>query len=299
MPRKRRPPDAVLGRDQSQCRLSPVCWPLWALVLLYESCPHDLCGVRGAAMNTRPYYQDDACTLYLGDCREILPSLESVDHVITDPPYSQHTHAKQWIGSALTADGKPRVSTAHAELGFEALTPDLQAFVCAEARRLSRRWTLAFCDLESIFCWRAMMLSMGLDYVRACVWDKVDSAPQFTGDRPASAAEAIVAGHARGAKDWNGGGGRNVFRHAVNAARGAKPHPTTKPEPLMRELVALFTSPNDTVLDPFMGSGTTLVAAKRLGRKAIGIELEEKYCEVAATRLSQGALNLFADGGAA
>jgi site-specific DNA-methyltransferase (adenine-specific) len=152
-----------------------------------------------------------------------------------------------------------------------------------------------FCDLESIFEWRLMVLSMGLDYVRACIWDKVDSAPQFTGDRPASAAEAIVVSHARGSKNWNGGGGRNVFRHAVNAVRGAKPHPTTKPEPLMAELIALFTDPGDLILDPFGGSGTTAVAAKRLGRRCILIEREEKYCAVAVSRLRQGALGLFSE----
>ena len=64
-------------------------------------------------------------------------------------------------------------------------------------------------------------------------------------------------------------------------------HPTQKPVRLMRELVGLFSSPGQVVLDPFMGSGTTLVAAKKLGRKAIGIEIEEKYCEIAAKRLSQ------------
>lgn len=236
------------------------------------------------------YYEQDGVTIYHGDCRDVLPSLGPVSHVITDPPYSTHTHQKQWIGAALTSNGKPRVSTAHKGLGFDPLSVGVQAFICAEARRLVNRWTIAFCDLESIFDWRGMVTACGLDYVRACVWDKVDSAPQFTGDRPAASAEGIVCAHARGRKRWNGGGSRNVFRHAVNAERGAKPHPSTKPEPLMVELISLFTDPGETILDPFMGSGTTLVAAKRLGRRAIGIELEEKYCEIAARRLAQGAL---------
>jgi DNA modification methylase len=239
------------------------------------------------------YYQDDAVQIFHGDCLDVLPTLEKVDHCLTDPPYSEHTHAKQWIGAALTSDGKARVSTAHKGLGFDALTPETQAAFCQQAARIVARWTLAFCDVESIWPWREAVRAAGLDYVRALIWDKVDGAPQFTGDRPAAGAEAIVAAHQEGKKRWNGGGSRNVLRHAVNGERGAKPHPSTKPEPLMAELVSLFTDPGDLIIDPFMGSGTTLVAAKRLGRRAIGIEREEKYCEVAAKRLSQGALNLF------
>lgn len=73
---------------------------------------------------------------------------------------------------------------------------------------------------------------------------------------------------------------------------GRPNHPCPKPEPLMSELVSSFTDIGDVILDPFMGSGTTLVAAKRLGRKAIGIEREEKYCEIAVKRLAQEALPL-------
>ena len=82
-----------------------------------------------------------------------------------------------------------------------------------------------------------------------------------------------------------------IFRYRAVGVDGGKVHPTQKPEALMQWCLG-FTKTARTVLDPFMGSGTTLVAAKRLGRRAIGIELEEKYCEIAARRLAQGALPL-------
>jgi DNA modification methylase len=235
----------------------------------------------------KPYYEHAGIAIYHGDCREILPQLNRVDVVMTDPPYSPHTHEKRWIGHALTADGA-RCSTTFTELGFEALTDDLRQFVGLHVSRLSRRWVLIFSDLEGIHHWKATFATSGLQYVRTAIWDKVDSAPQFTGDRPASSAEAIICGHPEGKKRWNGGGRRNIFRHAVNGSNsGSKPHPTTKPEGLMRELVALFSDAEELVLDPFCGSGSTLKAAKELGRCAIGIEIEEKYCEIAAKRLSQ------------
>lgn len=87
---------------------------------------------------------------------------------------------------------------------------------------------------------------------------------------------------------WSGGGRRAVWRE--NVVRGA--HKTEKPLRLLVELVRLFTDPRETILDPFMGSGTTLRAAKDLGRKAIGIEIEERYCEIAARRLEQEVLAL-------
>lgn len=238
----------------------------------------------------KPYFQDAAVTIYHGDCREFLPLVERASAMITDPPYSPHTHAKQWIGSALTDAGKKRVSTAHKGLGFDPLTDELRAFICEQSKRMVERWSLAFCDVESMNLWRDDFSRAGLDYVRTCFWDKVDSAPQFTGDRPAAAVEAIVCAHMPGKKRWNGGGRRNMFKHAVNGEKGAKPHPSTKPLPLMIELMELFTEPGELIVDPFMGSGTTLRAAKDTGRRAIGFEIEEKYCEIAAQRMGQEVL---------
>jgi len=248
----------------------------------------------------KPYYQDSAVTIYHGDWREVLPFDQPgficpmFQHIITDPPYSQHVHSKQWTSAAMTAEGKKRVSSSHAGLGFSHLDSHLLAATVRFAVNFCPRWFLAFSDIESIHLWIQEIEAHDdrLEYVRSCIWDKVDSAPQFTGDRPASSAEAIVCAHPAGKKHWNGGGARNVFRYAVNAEKGNKPHPTTKPLPLMGRLIDLFTDPGETILDLYMGSGSTLRAAKDLGRRAIGIEIEEKYCEIAAKRMSQEVLPL-------
>src|SRR5689334_11864825 len=102
------------------------------------------------------YYQDDAVTIYHGDAREALSVLgtASVDVVISDPPYSEHTHSKQWIGSALTQHAKPRVSTKHKSLGFDPLTPELREEVCRQSFLMASRWIMFFTDLEGIADWR-------------------------------------------------------------------------------------------------------------------------------------------------
>lgn len=228
-------------------------------------------------------------TVLQADCLDVLPCLpdRSVAHVITDPPYSAKVHSKQWVAHALSESGDRRTHSEHKGIDFEALSDALRVGVSLEMGRAASRWSLVFCDVESIHLWAESLADANLDYVRTCLWDKVDSAPQFTGDRPASACEAIVLAHPSGRKRWNGGGRRNLFQVPTNGQeKGGKPHPTQKPVRLMLELVELFTDPGEVILDPFAGSGTTGVACLRLGRRFIGIERDEKYAAIARERLA-------------
>jgi site-specific DNA-methyltransferase (adenine-specific) len=118
-------------------------------------------------------------------------------------------------------------------------------------------------------------------WVRGGFWRRPDGAPQISGDRPGQPGEGIAILHQPGKKRWNGGGHHAYYEHCVVKAN--RLHPTQKPEGLMMELVSLYSDPGETILDPFMGSGTTLVAAKRLGRKAIGID-PKKVLRIAARR---------------
>ena len=113
--------------------------------------------------------------------------------------------------------------------------------------------------------WRAALEAGGAVYKRTCQWIKPDGKPQYSGDRPGIGYESIVACHAPGRSTWNGGGSHGVF--IVN--KGGDPrtgHQTQKPLALMEVLVRLFSDPGELILDPFVGSGSTGVAALRLGR---------------------------------
>ena len=217
-----------------------------------------------------PYYMDAAVQLFHGDCREILPQLEPVDHVITDPPYAAETHdgARGGAGDSKLVTFEP-VDAGELRMLYGALQ--------------ARRWLIATMDWRHIYVMEQQPPT-GWRFVRFGIWVKPNGAPQFTGDRPATGWEGVACLHrdVPGRMRWNGGGRHAVFTHSkINGQ-----HPTAKPEAFIEELVTLFTDEGESILDPFMGSGTTLVAAKKLGRRAIGIEREEQFCEVAARRLS-------------
>jgi site-specific DNA-methyltransferase (adenine-specific) len=239
-----------------------------------------------------PYYQSGGVTIYHGDCREILPGLEPVDHVITDPPYEAQAHTKQRRKLGRKAAGGGRLIV-DVPLPFEPIDEHTRALVGQQISRLAKRWALVFCQVEGSPIWRAAMEAGGLRYMRTCLWIKPDGMPQYTGDRPGMGYETILAMHTKGRSRWNRGGRHGVWTVAKGNGRKHLPpgaHPTVKPLALMGELVGAFTDGGETILDPFAGIGSTLVAARDLGRVAIGIELDERYCEVAAQRLEQGIL---------
>lgn len=225
-----------------------------------------------------------------GDCLEVLPTLpdKSVGVCIQDPPYSEHTHSKQRAGGADAGSRLPDGFARDRTLGFEHISQGQREAVAAELSRLISRWSLTFTDSESAAEWMRANTAAGLGHVRIGVWIKEGCTPQFTGDRPATGAEAVVISHPPGRKKWNGGGTRAVWSHPI--VTGINPerteHTTQKPLSLMLELVELFTDPGELVLDPFCGSGTTGVACLRLGRRFIGIERDEKYHQVAVDRLT-------------
>lgn len=248
------------------------------------------------------YYQDERVTLYHGKAEDVLPTLPSMSiHVaITDPPYSAKVHGSarsRRMVSANDRGGRYGSDTRrNVDLGFSELTAELREFLAGEFARLVKRWTLIFSDVESCHLWRADLEDAGLDYVRTMAWHKMGSTPQFSGDRPAVAFEAITVAHQPGRKRWNGGGRHGLYAHAIVLNRGRskdRVHTTQKPLPLMAALVGDFTDPDEMVLDATAGSGTTLVAAKRAGRYGIGVEEDERTCEKAAQRLQAVGASLF------
>ena len=204
-----------------------------------------------------PYYERDDITIYHGDCREILPELEPVDLVLTDPPYGKkYARGKHGIGAGqkwnaqhLKWDGKPDFVKEAAAAGKFAIVWGCEYF-CGQLG-----------DTKSFL-----------------VWDKQNGKNVFADCEIAWTNLTTVTKIY--VKQWIGAHiAEDLF------------HPTQKPVAVMSWCITL--SPDcKTILDPFMGSGTTLVAAKMEGRKAIGIEIEEKYCEIAVNRLRQGVLSL-------
>jgi site-specific DNA-methyltransferase (adenine-specific) len=236
-----------------------------------------------------PYYQDDAVTIYHGDCREILPTLGPVDTVVTDPPYASGSRTeagKNSSGSMVRGQrwaAKPIENDQMTTIGFVWLL----GFVSSEWRRMLPLGgsALVFIDWRQWFNLVGVLESSNLRLNQMVVWDK-KTMGLGNGFR---AQHELIAHVSNGTPSVNNKGTGNVLRFARD---GNADHPSPKPVPLIERLIDTVAAPGAVVLDSFAGAGSTLVAAKNLGRKAIGIEIEERYCEIAAKRMAQEVLPL-------
>ncbi len=221
------------------------------------------------------------CTLYLGDCLEIMPTLESVSHAIFDPPYEDEIHDS--IGKIRRNDGVKMIKS----LGFSSIN-SIRQDVAKQAIALSQGWLIAFCIAEGTKAWEVEIKKNGGKYDTTICWIKPDAMPRMNGQGSARGFEcAVTAWCGTGYRKWNAGGKRGVYTHCVNPSDRQGEHPTEKPVKLMAEILTDFTNCGETILDPFMGSGTTLVACAKLGRKGIGIEISEKYFDIACRRIKE------------
>ncbi len=211
-------------------------------------------------------------TLYLGDCMDILPTLGKVDCVITDPPYSANTHkmAKTNRGAGHGVGLVP----------FSALTGEEFDDVVAACLNATTGWLVATCDYK-----HAARFYESSKFVRLGAWVKPNPMPQISADRPGQGFETILIMHSgETPKKWNRGGGSGVWTFPVH---GDALVPTQKPIGLISSFVSDFTQPQEAILDPFLGSGTTGVAAIRMGRKFVGIEASPVHFDIACRRIEQ------------
>lgn len=219
--------------------------------------------------------------LYNGDCLEVMTTLEPVSHVISDPPYEQISQDR--IGGIKRNDGG-KVTEKLTFVGIDGLRDS----VCEATAKLAQGWGIFFCTAEGVAMWRDSIEAAGIKYKCPMIWVKPDAMPKFNGQGPALAYEnCVTCWNGVGKAVWNAGGKRGVYTHLTNQRDRDGRHPTEKPIPLFAELLADFTGPGETILDPFMGSGTTGVACATMGRKFIGIEMDPRYFDIACERIEK------------
>ncbi len=206
-----------------------------------------------------PYYERDGITIFCADCRDVLPNLPPVDLVLTDPPYG------------IGRDGMRESTSSHGGrkaydfLGWDKSIPERDLF------------DLMFTSSKNQIIWGANYFTRHLPPSMGWLfWDKGQRIAGSDGELAFTSFQRAL---------------RVITLNRVEIMLDGAVHPTQKPEKLMRWCISHAGNP-ETILDPFMGSGTTLRAAMDLGRRAIGIEIEERYCEIAVKRLQQSVMRL-------
>jgi site-specific DNA-methyltransferase (adenine-specific) len=235
-----------------------------------------LAGATAAVFASKPYYSHGGITIYCGDCREILPHV-SADHVITDPPYSAKTHAGANAGARTDR-------SAVLEISYASLTPrDVRALVPLLVNA-SRGWVVALSDDVLTRVYQHTFGRWGLTAFAPVPCVITGMTVRLAGDGPSSWAVYANVARPKALSTWGTLPGAYVGKREKQFRIGGKP------EWLMRQIVRDYSKRGDVVLDPFMGAGTTLRAAKDLGRRAIGIDIDEECCKIAVQRLCQEVL---------
>jgi site-specific DNA-methyltransferase (adenine-specific) len=223
------------------------------------------------AAGVTPYYDHGGITIYHGDCREILRSTPIVEAVVTDPPYG--------IGFSGYAshndDPKEYQSLIHVALVLSEASVRNGWCVWFQSATTVRDWSARFDD-------RPFRL---VAYPKTFTQILKNIGPIYSTDYALFWPIGEPSTPRGNGRDW-------CVANTSDMSRRFPGHPCNRPIDQMLHAVTTFSTEGETVLDPFMGSGTTLVAAKQLGRRAIGIEIEERYCEIAAKRLQQEVLPL-------
>jgi len=215
-----------------------------------------------------PYFRDPTAdiVIYCGDCREILPQLPKVDLVLTDPPYNAEDigfNKNSYAGQRMKLPDKEYKDFCSTWFGLAEIVADLIAFTPG----IANLWN--YPPAKWIICWdKVNSLSRNI-YGGINAWE-----PVLVYGKP----------HNRLVKD--------IKQTSVFSSGLAGQHPCPKPERFWQWLILTLTQDVEVILDPFLGSGTTAYCAKKLGRKCIGIEIEEKYCEIAKQRLAQSVMKL-------
>lgn len=225
-------------------------------------------------MTLPPYYSDDLVTLYLGDCREVLPELPAADILATDPPYASAA------ATATTGWAKQKWGVSWGDMSLVALLAEATLGAANLHAEHEVYWFadhLSYAVMMPVFFRRYPL-------VQSIVWDRDMLG---LGAYYRKQTEFILYCRTRNAPEFGSKTARDLIR--LKPDYSVREHPAQKPVRLMEELLA--NSAPGTVLDPYAGAGTTLVAARNLGRPAIGVEIEERYCEIIARRLSQMVLS--------
>ena len=222
-----------------------------------------------------PYYETELGKLYHGDCLEIMPMLEPVDLVLTDPPYNSsygRDIERKWRPSSIKHTFGDWDFNFNPNLFIDlAVTLNPKGFVCfVSDNTFGKTYDLLFKKYE---------------YCKYIVWEKTNPSPSIRKTTWRQSTELIIHAHNLGEINFiSQREMRNILKENTCFAESVD-HPTQKPLSIINKI--LIVAKGDLVLDPFLGSGTTAVSCEKNNRRWIGIEIEEKYCEIAAKRIEK------------